>query len=242
MQHVSPNHGPRPDGARIELLVLHYTGMQSEAAALGWLCNPQSQVSSHYFVCEDGTVYRLVEEDRRAWHAGISSWRGLCDVNSRSIGVEIANPGHEYGYRPFPGRQIDAVIELCRGILSRHAIPARNVVAHSDVAPARKEDPGELFPWGQLSLAGIGHWVEPSPVRGGRYFQRGESGQPIEALQSMLALYGYDLPISGTFCETTEAVLRAFQRHFRPERVDGVADVSTIGTLHRLLKNLPSLD
>ena len=238
----SPNHGPRPDGATVDILVLHYTGMQSEEAAISWLCDPRSQVSCHYVVGETGTVLQLVDEERRAWHAGVSSWRGITDVNSRSIGIEIANPGQEFGYRPFPDAQVLAVIRLCRDILDRHPIRPRDVVAHSDVAPMRKEDPGELFPWAQLALAGVGPFVAPGPGRGGRAFQRGESGQPVEALQSMLALYGYGVPITGVFCETTEAVVRAFQRHFRPERVDGIADVSTIETLHRLLRALPSLD
>lgn len=237
----SPNHGPRPEGVPVDMLVLHYTGMPSADQALSWLCDTRSEVSCHWYVHEDGRIARLVDEGRRAWHAGRSSWRGAGDVNSRSVGIEIANPGHEWGYRPFPDRQIEAVTDLCLAILDRHPIPPRNVVAHSDVAPTRKEDPGELFPWDRLAAAGVGHHVAPAPIRGGRFLQRGESGQPIEALQSMLAIYGYEVPISGTFCPQTAAVVTAFQRHFRPSRVDGVADVSTIDTLHQLLKALPSL-
>ncbi len=223
------------------MLVLHYTGMPSAEGALRWLCDARSKVSCHWFVFEDGRIVRVVDEDRRAWHAGVSSWRGAENLNDRSIGIEIANPGHEHGYRPFPEAQVAAVVDLCADIVARHGIPARNVLAHSDVAPLRKEDPGELFPWDRLAEAGVGHLVAPSPVRGGRFFQAGDRGPPVEALQSMLALYGYGAPVSGTYCDTTTAVVRAFQRHFRPARVDGVADVSTIETLHRLLAALPAL-
>ncbi len=238
---ASPHHGPRLGGGPIDLLILHYTGMPSETGARDWLCNPRSEVSSHYLVQEDGGILQLVDESRRAWHAGKSSWRGITDVNSRSIGIEICNPGHEFGYRPFPSVQIDALIALSADILSRHVVAPRDVLAHSDVAPDRKEDPGELFPWDRLFAVGIGHFVEPAPIRGGRYFQRGDTGQPIEALQSMLAIYGYTLPISGFYDDYTQFVVTAFQRHFRPARVDGIADVSTIQTLHDLLAALPSL-
>jgi N-acetylmuramoyl-L-alanine amidase len=224
------------------MLVLHYTGMPSGEGALRWLCDPRSNVSCHHVVFEDGRVVSIVDEDRRAWHAGVSSWHGDSDINSRSVGVEIVNPGHEFGYRPFPDAQIEAVIDLCTGILARHPIRPRDVVAHSDAAPTRKGDPGELFPWGRLAAAGIGHFVEPVAIRGGRFLSQGESGRPVEALQSMLALYGYGVPVNGIYCDQTTAVVRAFQRHFRPERVDGIADVSTIETLRALLAALPELD
>jgi N-acetylmuramoyl-L-alanine amidase len=239
---ASPNHGPRPDGVGVDILVLHYTGMPSGEAALRWLCNPDSGVSCHHVVFEDGRMVQIVDESRRAWHAGVSSWRGMTDVNGRSVGIEIVNPGHEFGYRPFPDAQVDAVIRLSRAIIDRHDIRPRDVVAHSDIAPLRKEDPGELFPWDRLAAAGVGHVVVPSPIRGGRFLSPGESGRPVEALQSMLALYGYGVPVTGDYCPLTAAVVRAFQRHFRPGRVDGVADVSTIETLHRLLAALPTLD
>lgn len=237
----SPNHGERADGGPIDMLVLHYTGMPTEEGALSWLCDPASQVSCHYFVREDGRVFQLVDEARRAWHAGRSFWRGVTDVNSRSIGIEIANPGHEFGYRPFPNVQIEAVLDLCHDILGRRSIPPRNVVAHSDIAPDRKEDPGEFFPWERFAEEGIGHCVAPTTIQGGRFFQRGDGGPPVAALQSMLGLYGYDCPATGVFDDRTATVVTAFQRHFRPERVDGIADMSTIDTLHRLLKALPSL-
>lgn len=236
---VSPNFGPRRDGMSADMIVLHYTGMTSGEAAERWLCDPASEVSSHYIVHEDGRIVQMVREADRAWHAGRSSWRGVIDINSCSIGIEICNPGHEFGYPDFPDRQIEAVIRLCAGICMRHAVAPERVLAHSDVAPGRKRDPGEKFPWAALNEAGIGHLVEPSPISGGRFLAAGESGQPVEALQSMLALYGYGLEITGFFDATTQAVIEAFQRHFRPELVDGVADRSTIETLHRLLGALP---
>ncbi len=235
----SPNHGERKDGRRPDILLLHYTGMPDAHGALEWLRNPVSEVSCHYFVYEDGRVIQMVPEARRAWHAGRSFWKGERDINSASIGIEIANPGHPGGLPPFPDCQIEAVIDLSRDICARWGIPAERVLGHSDVAPVRKVDPGENFPWDRLADAGVGHFTKPAPIGGGRYFQMGEAGPPIEALQSMLALYGYDVPVSGEFCEKTQGVVEAFQRHFRPERVDGIADASTIETLHRLLKSLP---
>jgi len=237
---VSPNFGPRRDGMRPEIIMLHYTGMETSASAESWLCDPVSEVSSHYLVREDGSIVQMVRESDRAWHAGKGSWRGRTDINSCSIGIEVANPGHAYGYPDFADIQIEAVITLCRDITSRHSIRPERVLAHSDTAPGRKVDPGEKFPWARLHAAGVGHFVEPSPVRGGRFLSAGERGEPVEALQSMLTLYGYGAEINGSFDATTQAVVAAFQRHFRPERVDGVADRSTIETLHRLLAALPS--
>ena len=236
---VSPNFGPRRDGMRPDMIVLHYTGMQSGEAAEMWLCNPESEVSSHYIVHEDGRIVQMVREADRAWHAGRSSWRGVTDINSCSIGIEICNPGHEFGYPDFCAPQIEAVIALCAGISMRHGVAPERVLAHSDVAPGRKRDPGEKFPWAALHAAGIGHLVAPAPIRGGRFLTDGECGEPVEALQSMLALYGYGLEITGFFDAATQAVVEAFQRHFRPELVDGVADRSTIETLHLLLSTLP---
>ncbi|KGE00813.1 N-acetylmuramoyl-L-alanine amidase [Rhizobium sp. YS-1r] len=235
----SPNHGERANGRKPDMILLHYTGMGSADGALDWLCREESQVSSHYFVHEDGRVVQLVPEARRAWHAGKSCWAGETDINSCSIGIEIANLGHPGGLPGFPDTQISAVVELCRDCGSRWGIPAERVLGHSDVAPIRKVDPGENFPWQELHFASVGHWTDPTQISGGRFFQYGESGQPIEALQSMLSLYGYDIEITGNFCERTKGVVEAFQRHFRPLLVDGIADFSTIDTLHRLLKALP---
>lgn len=234
----SPNHGERVGLIAPDMIILHYTGMESEDGAIDWLRRPESEVSSHYVVRENGEVLQLVPESRRAWHAGKSFWAGKTDINSHSIGIEIANPGHTFGLPDFPDRQIDAVIDLCRDCMRRWQIRPERVLGHSDVAPVRKVDPGEKFPWARLHAAGIGHWVEPSPISSGRFFQQGDSGPPVEALQTMLSLYGYRTEITGIFSESMKGDVEAFQRHFRPERVDGIADASTIETLHRLLTAL----
>ncbi|MBZ9788592.1 N-acetylmuramoyl-L-alanine amidase [Rhizobium sp. 3T7] len=235
----SPNHGERAGGRKPDMILLHYTGMPTPDGALEWLCREESQVSSHYFVGEDGAVLQLVPEERRAWHAGKSYWQGETDINSVSIGIEIANAGHPGGLPEYPQEQIQAVIELCRDCGQRWSIAPERVLGHSDVAPIRKVDPGEKFPWKDLHRAGVGHWVEPAPIAGGRFFQRGDRGQPVEALQSMLSLYGYATEITGEFSDKTAGDVEAFQRHFRPARIDGIADYSTIDTLHRLLASLP---
>lgn len=236
---ASPNYGERVGVSGPDMIILHYTGMGTEDSALSWLCNLESQVSSHYFIQEDGKVLQLVPEASRAWHAGKSRWRGLEDINSRSIGIEIANAGHPGGLPDFTVQQIDAVIELCQDCGNRWSIAPELVLGHSDIAPIRKVDPGEKFPWDVLSQRGVGHWIEPTPIAGGRFFQRGDFGQPVEAVQTMLSLYGYDLEITGSYDERTEGVVKAFQQHFRQSKVDGVADFSTIDTLHRLISHLP---
>lgn len=238
----SPNHGERPAGQRPDMLILHYTGMPQEREALGWLCNPASKVSAHYLVLESGEAVQLVPETRRAWHAGLGAWAGAFDMNNCSIGIEIANAGHPAGLPPFPDVQIESVIRLCRDIVGRWGIHPTRVLGHSDVAPGRKEDPGERFPWGRLHAAGIGHWVAPKASADGRSLRRGNAGQPVGTLQSMLGRYGYGVAVTGIFGEETEKVVASFQRHFRPERVDGVADVSTIATLIELLNTRPNGD
>lgn len=235
----SPNFGPRRDGKRVTTLILHYTGMENGEAAEALLASPESEVSAHYVVHEDGRIVQMVPESERAWHAGKSFWQGETDINSCSIGIEIVNQGPHGDFPDFPDAQIEGVIALCRDICARHSIRPERVLAHSDIAPSRKIDPGEKFPWAWLHRAGIGHWVEPAPIRGGRFLALGDRGQPVEALQSMLALYGYQVPIDGVFGMETEAAIKGFQRHFRSQKVDGVADVSTIETLHRLLSSLP---
>ncbi len=227
----SPNHDDRA-GAPVDILLLHYTGMTDPEAALARLCDPEAKVSAHWFVHEDGRIVSLVPEGRRAWHAGVAFWGGATDINARSVGIEIQNPGHEFGYRPFPPAQIEAVVELCRGILARHEIPPARVLAHSDVAPARKQDPGELFPWRRLHEAGIGLWVEPAPLAG-------EGGRPLDAseaaeLSAGLGRLGYDVGQAGAGAPPALAVA-AFQRHWRPARCDGSPDLSTFQTLGRLL-------
>jgi N-acetylmuramoyl-L-alanine amidase len=235
---VSPNFGPRRGTLRPDMIVLHYTGMATGAGAEAWLCDPASEVSSHYLVHEDGRIVQMVRESDRAWHAGKSSWFGQTDINSCSVGIEIVNPGHTLGYPGFSRRQIDAVSGLCAGIMGRYSIPAQRVLAHSDVAPGRKVDPGEKFPWKALFAAGVGHLVPAASVRRGAVLKAGDAETDVEALQSMLALYGYGVEITGAFDRQTEIVVEAFQRHFRPRLVDGVADSSTIRTLQRLLASV----
>ncbi len=203
----SPNFDART--GEVQHLVLHYTGMHTGAAAVKRLCDPGAKVSSHYVIDEDGTVYGLVEEQFRAWHAGISYWRGMQALNDSSVGIEIVNPGHEWGYRAFPEAQIAAVLALAQEILNRHPIPARNVVGHSDIAPDRKQDPGELFPWKLLASEGVGVWTD-------------ELAEPGD-IEADLAAIGYDMRLPHS------AVITAFQRHFMPEQVTGEADPATAG-------------
>ena len=232
---ASPNHGERPLGWRPDLILLHYTGMASAESALNHLCAVGSQVSAHYFVFEDGRIVQLVQESERAWHAGAASWAGESDINSCSIGIEIANPGHDFGYPDFPKRQIAAVTALCRSILTRHAVPPPRVLGHSDVAPSRKRDPGEKFPWRLLHDSGVGHWVKPAPITDGPRLSRGDHGEAVSALQKSLSDYGYGVGVTGNYDATTHDAVMAFQRHFRPERIDGIADLSTRKTLQELL-------
>lgn len=231
----SPNCGERRHGAVPDMIILHYTGMPDAASALQRLCSPDAEVSTHYFVFEDGRVVQCVPESERAWHAGLSYWAGTLDINSCSIGIEIANPGHDFGYPDFPPRQIAAVIALCRGIILRRGIRPERVLAHSDVAPARKKDPGEKFPWRLLHDSGVGQWVPPARLVEGPCLALGASGPQVRRLQDRLSAYGYGIEATGHYDELTRDVVTAFQRHFRPERVDGEADPSTVATLDALL-------
>ncbi len=202
----------------------------------GSCARPGAEVSAHYVVLPDGYIIQLVAEAQRAWHAGASSWAGETDINSHSIGIELANPGHEHGYPDFPKRQIAATTALCRSILTRHRIPRDRVLAHSDVAPTRKQDPGERFPWKTLADSGIGLWVRPAPVtQVGPIFVLGETDPAIDEIQRLLARFGYGVTPTGYLDSATRDAVAAFQRHFRPIRVDGVVDVSTTGTLKALL-------
>ncbi len=215
----SPNFDARPASQAIDMLILHYTGMKSAQDALARMCDQTAKVSAHYCVDEDGTLYRLVPEDQRAWHAGVASWAGTGNVNARSIGIELVNPGHEFGYRAFPEAQMETLVTLAREILARHPIPARHALGHSDVAPLRKEDPGELFDWARLAAAGIGLWPgQPT------------SGPDETGLKQGLATFGY-----GYLDENLRAVVAAFQRHFRPADVTGDADAETAARLTALL-------
>lgn len=231
----SPNHGERRGGARPDMIILHYTGTANAGVALDVFASAESQLSAHYVISEDGLVTQCVAEARRAWHAGVSIWAGETDINSYSIGIEVANPGHEFGYPDFGGAQIASVIALCRDIAERHDIAPWRILGHSDVAPLRKRDPGEKFPWDQLYRHGIGHWVEPASVsEGGGGFRPGDLHPAIGRLQAALAAYGYGIAASGIYDALTEQVVTAFQRHFRPACVDGIADASTIATLDHL--------
>ena len=230
---LAPNVEPRRNGRRPDMLVLHYTGMASAAAARNVLCSAQSGVSCHYLVGENGLITQMVGEEMRAWHAGVSYWQGETDTNSRSIGIEIQNPGHTIGYRDFPPAQMRAVAALCLDVLSRQDIAPQLVLAHSDVAPGRKVDPGERFDWRWLHSQGIGHWIEPSPPDAGTL----NAGELME-LQQLLQTYGYGIAVTGIYDEPTRKVLDAFQRHFRPEKVDGQADRCCLMTARRLAQGL----
>jgi N-acetylmuramoyl-L-alanine amidase len=235
----SPTYGERDDSKALDSIILHYTGIETREATLAHLCDPAAAVSCHYVIDEDGEIVQLVPEARRAWHAGKSYWAGERDMNSKSIGIELVNGGHAFGLPAYPDAQIAAVAALCRDIGTRHMIPATHILAHSDIAPFRKQDPGEHFPWGQLAEAGIGHYVVPHPQGDDAPLKRGSTGEKVEALQGMLAIYGYDSAVSGLYGKKTEQLVTAFQRHFRPGLVDGKADASTISTLKELLATRP---
>ncbi len=243
IERPSPNFNAR-GGVSIDMLVLHYTGMPDCAGALGWLCDPASKVSAHYLIDLDGATYAMVPEERRAWHAGVASWHGEDNINARSIGIELVNPGHELGYQDFPEAQMAALESLALDIVRRHDIAAPRVLGHSDVAPSRKQDPGEKFDWRALAAAGVGLWPDgpPNPEaepRGkpgpGADLAPGEEGAGVALWQSHLAAFGYGVPDHGRYDDATGAVVTAFQRHFRPGRVDGVADAETRGVLTHLL-------
>lgn len=216
--HLSPNWNERPAGTRIQLVILHYTGMRSGAAALARLCDPAAEVSAHYLIDEDGTVRLLVPETKRAWHAGRSAWAGRTSLNDLSLGIELVNPGHEWGYRAFSEAQIVALIELLRSIRGRYQLGADAIVAHADVAPNRKEDPGELLDWARLAAAGLGIWPQAAPPL---------AVDPAMARRGLSRIgYALDQP-DVTFIQ----VVTAFQRRFRPIRVDGALDEETMGRI-----------
>ncbi|WP_218044864.1 N-acetylmuramoyl-L-alanine amidase [Kiloniella majae] len=211
----SPNFGPRLEGSDINMLLLHYTGMQTGKEALERLCDSAAQVSAHYLVEENGEVFQLIPEELRAWHAGLAYWGGETDINSCSIGIEIVNPGHEWGYRAFPAAQMKAVTALCKQILEHHTIPASRVLAHSDVAPERKEDPGELFDWAFLAKQGIGIFPDKTT-------QNNSISEDDFVLK--LGEYGYRVDMDSSTGSGTKAAIIAFQRHFRPSKLNGQVD------------------
>ena len=235
----SPNHGARRGVGRPDALVLHYTGMADGPSAVRRLCDSASEVSCHYLVEEDGAVIQLVPEAARAWHAGRGSWAGCDDMNSNSVGIEIVNGGHDFGLPPFPDPQIIAVIALCRDIMGRHGIAAHGVLAHSDIAPGRKQDPGELFPWQRAAAAGVGLWVPPS-----RDLSSGAALAPgdVKTVQADLARLGYAVAPTALQDAASRAVVAAFQRRFRPARIDGELDPGTRDTLARLSRLRFSVD
>lgn len=230
--HPSLNYGPRKGGVRPSILLLHYTGVASAETAIAWLADPRSEVSCHYVIDEAGGITQMVAEAERAWHAGAGTWDGETDINSHSIGIEIQNVGHVAGYPDFPAAQIAAVIALSKDIVARHRIRPERVLAHSDVAPQRKIDPGEKFPWHLLAEHGVGHWLPPAPlVPDDEGLAPGSEDVRVAQLQANLQAYGYGIETSGVLDTATEFVVKAFQRHFRPARVDGRIDASTTATL-----------
>ena len=233
---VSPNYGARKADTAIQYIVLHYTGMPDSEAALNWLCNEKSHVSCHYFIYENGRVVQLVNEEKRAWHAGQSYWQGLTDLNSYSIGIEIANPGHEFGYVPFPDKQIAAVTRLCKEICARRNILPSGILAHSDIAPDRKQDPGELFPWDKLFAADVGMWIEPEKISQDDMDSHFVNEKGKQEIISLLQQYGFNCSLATIDNTQLKNLVAAFQRRHRPERVDGILDLSTIKTLQKLLK------
>lgn len=275
--YPSPNFGERKGVLAPDSVILHYTGMPTASEALLWLANPLSQVSAHYFVFEDGRIFQMVPESARAWHAGKSFWQGEEDMNSRSIGIEIANTGHDLSkafasevgtsgqlqsirpssreanasgrmqmppepgqYPDFPEEQIAAVSALVKDIVTRWRMNPARVLAHSDIAPGRKVDPGERFPWGKLAQEGLGLWVENVPPIASASYAKGDEGMPVRALQAMFTRFGFGLDLTGVYDQRTEDVVAAFQRHWRQARVDGIADGETIATLRALMAQTPS--
>jgi N-acetylmuramoyl-L-alanine amidase len=236
------NREPRRKDRRPDLLLLHYTGMRSAAGAVDWLTRPDSKVSCHYAIDEHGVITQMVAEAERAWHAGLSHWAGEDDINSCSIGIEIHNPGHQIDYWDFSPRQMDAVEALCVDIVRRRRISRGRVLAHSDVAPQRKDDPGEKFDWRRLALAGAGIWVEPAPLgndEGVEIWAHPDAGAPeIIDLQRRLQAIGYGLDTNGIYDAAMSRVVLAFQRHWRQARADGRLDASTLETLSRLERAL----
>ena len=206
----SPNYNNRPSKCPIDTLVIHYTGMGDFQSALTRLCDPNAEVSAHYLINENGQVYNLVCESKRAWHAGVSFWRGRSNINDCSIGIELVNPGHDFGYRPFSKSQMISLTSLCKAIMLRHPIEKRNVVGHSDIAPRRKQDPGEKFCWKRLADNGIGLW----PL-----IQKNKIKENVDE-ENLFSRIGYEV-------DDITATVIAFQRRFRPEKVDGIIDLET---------------
>ena len=236
IQHPSPNFNDRPNRCEPSLIILHYTGMETGEAALERLCDPEAKVSAHYMIERDGRIFQLVAEHKRAWHAGVSSWGGETDINGISIGIELVNKGHEFGYQDFPNEQMGALIFVIKGIMARYDIAQDRVVGHSDVAPNRKEDPGEKFDWARLADESIGFWPTNFPKNAKIPLQKGDMGIQVGRLQARLAEIGYGIEITDLYDEATETVVKAFQRHWRQANISGAADQETQNIIDCVLK------
>ena len=233
LTHPSPNFDSRGE-QQIDVLVMHYTDMLTADAAVAQLQNPESKVSAHYVVSEEGEIFSLVAEENRAWHAGESHWRGHNNLNARSIGIEIANTGHSHGYVPFTSAQMAAVTILSQSIITRHDIPPRNIVGHSDIAFLRKQDPGHLFDWQHLARNGVGIFPENTRPMVGSHLARGDKGNKVIRLQTALSNWGYGLKLDGDYGIKTEKCVTAFQRHYRPGDIGGTWDDECAGLLAAL--------
>ncbi len=238
IDHPSPNWNERPSGQAPDMVVIHYTGMRTGAEALARLCDPAAEVSAHYLIEEDGRVFRLVDEGKRAWHAGVSAWLGRDNINHNSIGIELVNPGHEFGYRAFPDAQISSLLDLLMDIKKRHTVPTPHFVGHSDIAPGRKTDPGELFPWKMLAEHGFGLWSDVDGSNTGIIARRGDAGDIVGNLNKQLGIVGYSLNDTGSFDDATESIIRAFQAHWRPETVSGCFDKGTAARLDDIVSQI----
>jgi N-acetylmuramoyl-L-alanine amidase len=236
--HPSPNIEDRRKGSRPDMILLHYTGMDKAENAIAWLANPKSKVSCHYVIDEEGRITQMVEETRRAWHAGVSHWAGETDINSASIGLEIQNPGHEHGYPEFPAAQMEAVAALCRDIAKRRGVRPERILAHSDVAPGRKIDPGEKFSWAGLARRGVGHWVPPASLDTAALEVLDNDKAAVTEALGLMRAYGYGIE-NQQRVDWLSVLVRSFQLHFRPARTDGCLDVGTLDTLRRLVAALP---
>jgi N-acetylmuramoyl-L-alanine amidase len=229
INHPSPNFDERDAAVKLQYIVLHYTGMPTRDLALQRLCDAEAKVSAHYVIDEEENVFRLVDEDKRAWHAGKSFWNGVTDMNSASIGIELVNPGHECGYRAFPAAQIDKLKDLLYDIVERYELdPAMALLGHSDIAPSRKQDPGELFPWKELAAEGFGLWPKPQASDYAPAYE--------DEVQGFLRMIGYECPETGVYDLATRAVLLAFQRRYEPENVTGAPTRETVARLKALVR------
>ena len=233
-QISSPNFNDRDPSVPLRYIVLHYTGMPTGAAAIQRMCDPAAKVSAHYMIEEDGQVIQLVDESKRAWHAGHSAWGETTDMNSASLGIELVNPGHQNGYRPFPAIQISVLKVVMKGVIERHAMnPKTAPLAHAEIAPERKEDPGEFFPWRELADSGLGLWPTPQPADYGH--------ADDDVVQDMLRTIGYPCPPSGFYDRATRSALLAFQRRYEPDNLTGTPERETIARLRALARMLKSV-